>query len=295
MQFGTAQRFGTPDAQGFLDTQLFFRRELEVSRNASILVTAFACIAIAVVAPNRLFAANNTPIYFAASDYREAVRKFEFQVLRTRHIRKTAERLVDQLENSTSQLKTVARDPARFDRLYNRFVQTDALHARVALTFFGNSLYPPDPQLYECWGLVVQTHQQLIQELLYLKQLRQSRRGYSVPIVDHSADFAVRPALGPSFGQRGISAARRNPDSFYRSDYTATFRPETFGPRPALRPVSPRPALSPGSARSGFAESPTPHGARLERNDRSDAPKRRSISTRSELRSAVTGAMLQRN
>lgn len=208
-----------------------------------------------MVAPSRLLASVKTPIYYAADDYREAVRKFEHQVLRTRHIRKSVERLVDQLEDSTSRLKSAARDPGRFDRLYDRFVKTDALHARVELTFFGNSLYPPDQQISECWGWVLRAHRQLVQEIIYLRQLRRSRRGYSAPIVDHSAGFSTPLELG----RYGSSVLR------------------------------------PQSSRLQFSAPATPSGVHLQRSDRSDAPTRRRISTGSELRSAVIGAKLERN
>jgi hypothetical protein len=276
--------------------------EIEMIRNTSPLAITLACIMITFALPARSDAANNTPIYSAADEYREAVRKFEYQVLRTPYVRKSAERSVDSLEDSTSRLKTAARDPERFDRLYDRFVQSDALYARVELTFFGNSLYPPDPILDEYWSVVAQAHSRLVREIIYLKALRQSRRGYSVPIVDHRADYPARPAASPV----GASLSRTDPNSFYRSEYTPGIQAETYGPRPALRSQtyrpaltgSPSPALPTSSAPALSPSSASPNGARLQRDApviTPTPPTRLRITTRDELRSAVIGAMLQRN
>jgi hypothetical protein len=262
--------------------------------NPSLVALSLACIPITLGMPARLDAAENTPIYAAANDYRAAVRRFESQVLRTPSVRKAAERTVDCLESSTSGLKTAARDPERFDRLYRRFVQTEAFHARVELIFFGNPLYPPDPLLDECWSVVAQAHSRLVQEILYLKTLRQSRRGDPLPIVDHRADFVPGPIVGPV----GASFSTLERDSsLYRSEYAPTFPSETFQLDPKSTPQGNRPARSGDPTQALTTRSGDRTGVLLQRDSGGvlrTPPVRIRITTREQLRSAVIGAMLQR-
>ncbi|PAY20397.1 hypothetical protein CKO51_06045 [Rhodopirellula sp. SM50] len=261
------------------------RGELQVNRTGSLWTTAFAGLFFTFIAPRGVEAGGNTPIYAAASDYREAVRDFERVVLRTPKIRSSVERLVDDLEDSTSDLKSAARDPARFDRLIGRFVTTDALHARVELTFFGDPLYPPEPQLEESWMAVYEAYGRLVYEIRYLQQLRSAKRGRPVAIVDHRFDQQPGAPWGPGVG----AAIPGNP-------YTA----------PGLGPGTRGPAVS-GSSIYGSSNygpridgprvsgpSVTRRGAQLQRSARTSPPTRRIITTPDELRSAILGALLQR-
>ncbi len=241
------------------------RGELQVNRIVSNWTAAFAGLFFVFLAPRGVEAGGNTPIYAAASDYRDAVRDFERVVLRTPKIRSSVERLVDDLEDSTSDLKSAARDPARFDRLIGRFVTTDALHARVELTFFGDPLYPPEPHLEESWLAVYEAYGRLVYEIRYLQQLRSAKRGRPVAIIDHRFDQQPRSVWGPAIGAP-VSA-----------DPYAT-RPRGVGD---IGPTVRGPSAIPG-------------GAQLQRSARTSPPTRRIITTPDELRSAIFGALLQR-
>ncbi len=239
--------------------------ELHVNRIVSLGTTAFAGLFFSFIAPRGVQGGGNTPIYAAASDYRDAVRDFERVVLRTPKIRSSVERLVDDLEDSTSELKSAARDPARFDRLIGRFVTTDALHARVELTFFGDPLYPPEPHLEESWMAVYEAYGRLVYEIRYLQQLRSAKRGRPVAIIDHRFDQQPRSLWGPAIGAP-------IPGDPYAS------RGLGFGD---IGPTVSGPSLTPG-------------GAQLERSTGTSPPTRRIITTPDELRSAILGALLQR-
>ncbi|MCA9139816.1 MAG: hypothetical protein KDB00_23750 [Planctomycetales bacterium] len=273
----------------------------QISQLAYVLVFAIGVLS----APTALRAGHHSAIYSAADGYREAVRAFERQVLRTPQMPSSVERLVDDLEDSTSRLKSAANDPARFDRLMDRFVATDQLHARVQLTFFGDPRFPPGPELESCWFTVDQAYGDLCYEIRYLQQIRSARRGQSVPIVDHGyvgqSYGVVAPPVAPQINVQNSVIYGNSP---YRSTYSPTFRLETFGPRPALNGYTPAPALNPQTfhpARSSAgpsvyaAPSGVPHGANLQRRDATDAPTRQAITTRNGLRAAVTGALLQRH
>ncbi|WP_231743989.1 hypothetical protein [Stieleria neptunia] len=251
-----------------------------MNRTGSLWTTAIAGLFFIFLAPRGVEAGGNTPIYAAASDYREAVRDFERVVLRTPKIRSSVERLVDDLEDSTSDLKSAARDPARFDRLVGRFVTTDALHARVELTFFGDPLYPPEPQLEESWLAVYEAYGRLVYEIRYLQQLRSAKRGHPVAIVDHRFDPQPAATWGPGVGAAtpgdrytapGLGLGTRGPTVYGPS----VSGPSVYGPR-----VS--------------GPSVTRGGAQLERSPRTSSPTRRIITTPDELRSAILGALLQR-
>ena len=99
-------------------------------------------------------ASHNSPVSRAAECYRTAVKKFELLVIRTRYINKYDKRLVDDLEDSTSRLRSAARNERRWDRTHARFAETAALHVRVESVFFTRTLYPPNPQLEACWTIV---------------------------------------------------------------------------------------------------------------------------------------------
>lgn len=271
-----------------------------MSRQISHLAAAFAFIIGACFACSSVFAGNRSPIYNAAHDYREAVRAFERQVLRTPRMPTSVERLVDDLEDSTSRLRSASHDPARFDRLMERFLATDQLHARVQLTFFGDPLCPPGPELESCWIAVDQAYANLSYEIRYLQQIRNIRRGNHVPIVDHGYTGQVYQT-GPPTLASPINPSNGRP--FYQSTYAPTFRPETYGPRPALSGRSPTPALNPQTIRPAISapqqsvlRGPTGvhHGAQIQRSRPSAVPTQRIITTREGLRAAVTGALLQR-
>ncbi|MEL6106142.1 MAG: hypothetical protein AAFU85_08900, partial [Planctomycetota bacterium] len=90
-----------------------------------------------VVAPS---AQAESPLCQAAEYYREAVRRFEREVLRC-DVHRNDERLVDDLEDSTSRLRTAARNPQRLDRLFRAFYETRLFHYQVERVFFIDGIY----------------------------------------------------------------------------------------------------------------------------------------------------------
>lgn len=237
-------------------------------RRIPVFAASVTSILIAVLVTQPASAGNRTPVYAAADAYRDAVKEFERQVLRTPSIRSSVKRLVDDLEDSTSRLESASRDPQRLDRLISRYVATDALHARVELTFFGDPLCPPGPQLEASWLAVYEAYGRLSYEIRYLQQLRHARRGEPrVPVVDHRYDTPGNYLPGP-----------------LTIDRYAPVQP------PSVRSLEGFP--TPFSGRSGGAG--TVPGAQLQRSGGAITPTRQRITTREQLRSAVLGAMLER-
>ncbi len=60
-----------------------------------------ACVAATLLTPTPASAWHDEPIYRYAAEYREAVRDFERSVIRSRHLNRVHERIVDDLEDAT--------------------------------------------------------------------------------------------------------------------------------------------------------------------------------------------------
>ncbi|WP_182869624.1 hypothetical protein [Stieleria mannarensis] len=260
-------------------------------RSGSLWAITLVCIFAALLTPRRAEGGSNSPIYAAASDYRDAVREFERVVLRTPKIRSSVERLVDDLEDSTSDLKSAARDPARLDRLLSRFVATDALHCRVELTFFGDPIFPAEPRLEESWIAVHEAYARLVYEVHYLQQLRSAKRGRPIAIVDHRYDQPPAYVPAPAVGDPGV----RGP--VYRSrtiDGNRSAAAAAVGPYSGsvASPYGAQLQRSPGAAFSGAVFSGAVFSGAVSTG--AAAPTRRIISTPEQLRSAILGAILQR-
>lgn len=129
---------------------------------STILLSASICLAFETSAQ----AGRRSPLECAAEQYRETVREFERLVRRRRYVDRLDERLVDDLENSTARLTSAARNLRRPDRLIERFALTERFHWRVEAAFFTRTPYPIDPELEECWILVVRAYENLGAELV---------------------------------------------------------------------------------------------------------------------------------
>ncbi len=224
--------------------------------------------------PNAAEAGHDSPIYCAAERYREAVRDFERHVLRTPRIAHCDERLVDDLEDSTSRLRSAARDPHRLERLFDRFHETESLHHRVEAVFFLQGVYPPDPALADCWRPVAYAFAALVEQIQCLGgQCHVTNRPRS-GLIGPPASFGAAPPFAgraPGFGAPGRFPGNphRQPDWSRHGDVDR-FR-------------------GPGRVHPGF-----PGGATLQRDARGVPLSRRDISTPQQLRSAILGALLQR-
>lgn len=235
------------------------------------LTAAITLIAASATLAPEASAGHDSPIYCAADRYRDAVCDFERHVYRARYVSKCDERLVDQLEDSTSRLRSAARDCDRPDRLFARFAETDSLHRQVEARLFGHGHYPHDPKLWHCWGQVTHAYREVVCQIRTLQRGHHPIHGYHTTQRPPAPVYTAKPP-------------RYNPDPFYRSDYGPTFRSETFGPRPAL---------SGPTGRSIQGRTSPSIGAQLQRRYPT-APPTRYPSSREEIGAALIGALLQR-
>ncbi len=116
--------------------------------------TAAMIAAISFFAPAPASASHKSPLYVAADDYRDAVKDFERAVLRSRYIERFQERVVDDLEDSTSDLRSAARRPENLGRLLAQWREVQLLHRNVESVIFSNPACPSRPELIGPWERV---------------------------------------------------------------------------------------------------------------------------------------------
>lgn len=245
----------------------------------AVCLSAIGCF----VVPQQASASHESPVYCAAEWYREAVRDFERHVLRIRYIERCDERLVDDLEDSTSRLRSAARHPDRLDRLFERFAETDVLHCRVETVFFTEPIYPPNRELEICWRRVAHAYGALVEEMRCLGS--QHHHGHRYPLGTGGHDHPTRPTAGLVIPVPTLPIT---------APITA------IGPGPGIRGTLPPqnlPRLPRADSMPRSASVPQGAvGADLQRGRQDVTPSysRRTITTRDQLRSAVFGALLQR-
>ncbi len=140
----------------------------------------FSVLVFALVPLSAAKAGHDTPLYRAASQYREAVCEFERSVLRAHCFGRYDVRLVDRLEDTTSRLRSAARHPDRMERLLYEWNEIQSLHPRVGEAIFDGARYPYHPQLAERWAQVQCTFDRFAQELL---SLNASHSPHGVPVI----------------------------------------------------------------------------------------------------------------
>ena len=133
-------------------------------KNLSIIALLLA----AVLVPTSVQAGHDSPLTNAARAYRDAVVDFERNVIRARYIDRYDVRLVDDLEDATSELRSASRDPFRGNRFAHAWQDVSDLHRRVEASLFGRGNYRIDPQLARCWATVVCAYTDLIAQVNYL-------------------------------------------------------------------------------------------------------------------------------
>ncbi|MEO1616754.1 MAG: hypothetical protein AAFV88_12930 [Planctomycetota bacterium] len=240
----------------------------------------------------RVDAGNDCPVFCAADRYREAVREFERHVLRARYVARCDERLTDALEDSTSRLRSAARQLNRPERICQRFVETDTLHRQVESVFFLSGVYPPDPRLEACWQAVARAYEPLAFELSQFpcyQALNSRSRANCSPNVR----FRTPIRTVPSYDRFGTIAP---PQTFAPQTFgPQTFGPQTFGPQTFGSQL----IINGGDRgyidRGSFAPPQVIRPQIDPRDTRSTATyTRRTINDIDQLRNAVIGAMLQR-
>ena len=123
------------------------------------------CITATVFAATPAQASHESPLYRAASEYREAVRHFERSVIRSRYLHRQHERVVDDLEDATSRLRSAARHPERTSRLFQSWDKIIYLHRRAEAVVFADPTCPSGRELAECWYAVQITFDHVAHEL----------------------------------------------------------------------------------------------------------------------------------
>lgn len=115
------------------------------------LIFPVAALMAAAWSPSAARAGHDSPLYEAADHYRDAVKHFEDDVQDADYFNRYDEKLVDQLEDATSHLRSAARDLDHLDRLFYEWDEVQSLQPRVERAIFGRRCYPPHPQLMGCW------------------------------------------------------------------------------------------------------------------------------------------------
>ena len=232
-----------------------------------------------------------SPLCRAAEFYREAVRRFEREVLRC-DVHRSHERLVDDLEDSTSRLRSAARNPERLDRLFRAFYETRLYHHQVERLFFVDGIYPPNARLEFYWDIVAQAYVVLEREMQRCGSPHGYRSNYPT-----FPPAQTCPPTPPTCGTNRFGSTR----------ITIQTPRSLVAPAPALSPFSVGPALDPRSVRPQLsippAPSVTPFGldaldSRLDtlgsRIERTPTATRQPVTPRQGYRMTLTGAMLQR-
>ncbi|TWU45672.1 hypothetical protein Q31b_08480 [Novipirellula aureliae] len=129
------------------------------------LAFGFATIFAGVMFTSTASASSRGPLYEASDNYRDAVCDFEGHVLRLRYIEREDRRLVDQLEDATSRLRSDARrasdlDLRALERLNGTWAEIESLHHTVEIALFDQPSYPCNPTLEACWARVDMAHRQ---------------------------------------------------------------------------------------------------------------------------------------
>lgn len=225
------------------------------------LMSAATVLFASLFAFNPAHAGYDDYVYEAADCYRDAVLEFERQVFRNRHSSREDRRLVDCLEDQTSRLRSAARRPERFQRLCDEASETFDLQEQIDRCITRRPWFTCEPCLRDRWCDVLQAGDRFVSAMEQYARVALAPpicppqppvcppRPICPPepicvtppvrpvILDScSPSFAISsPRLGLSVSFGSSHGIRVNPDPFYRSSYSPTFRAGSFGPRPALQ------------------------------------------------------------
>ncbi|QDT13656.1 hypothetical protein [Planctomycetes bacterium K23_9] len=113
-------------------------------------------------------ASHDSPLYEATDRYRDVVVDFERHVIQARAYDRYDVRLVDDLEDSTSRLRSAARHAHRSEKYDDRFAsalrEINKLQDRVEHAIFGQACYHSSPEVIRCWQSVVHAYTDVIHE-----------------------------------------------------------------------------------------------------------------------------------
>ncbi|WP_143544172.1 hypothetical protein [Rhodopirellula sp. MGV] len=247
-------------------------------------IASIVCLVLVSAAP-AAFAGHDSPLYGAADDYRDAVCDFERLVLREDFVERCDERLVDDLEDSTSDLRSASRDTRRPERLFEQFATTEALHFQVQQTFFESHRYPHCSRLEASWQVVSLRMSHLAAEFRNFESAIHPTSCVTPAIVSRS-QTSFRPAvpnrLNGNRVELQISVPPRMPSRFDQpSNHHGTFyRSQVVTPPSHSHPSS---SVNRRSHSEGFQR----HDNRYRRAET-------NVSAGDEIRRAIVGALLQR-
>jgi hypothetical protein len=143
-------------------------------KKLAALVVVFVASATSIAS-----ASHHSPLYQATDCYRDAVVDFERHVIKSRMFERYDVRLVDDLEDSTSRLRSASRHVHRSQEYDYRFASAmrdiNKLQARVEQAIFGQACYHPSPELIRCWQSVVHAYTDVLNEARCVANREHSR------------------------------------------------------------------------------------------------------------------------
>ncbi|MCG8648210.1 MAG: hypothetical protein MI861_00165, partial [Pirellulales bacterium] len=209
------------------------------------------------------------------------VKEFERGVLRGHYDRRD-ERLVDDLEDATSELRSAARRPEDLRRLLRVWHEIECLQQRVEAAIFNPVYYPPNPPLARCWQSVVAAGACFQRELQLLQHPHPIHR-WPVGRIEYQP---VKPIVVPT---------RPNRDPFGYDAYRRPFgRPENVLPSndvPRYRNPSSVPVWSNGAFPSDRYRN---RAITIPPSNQDASSRNRVEGRRREVGAAVIGAVLTR-
>lgn len=128
-----------------------------------------ALVAVAAWNPLAVRAAHESPLYEAADRYRDVVQQFEDDVRDAKYFNRYDEKLVDRLEDTTSRLRSAARNLDHLDRLFYEWEEVEFLQPRVERAIFGRRCYRPHPPLTRSWDDVLIAYDRLAREMQIIR------------------------------------------------------------------------------------------------------------------------------
>ena len=181
---------------------------------------------------------HDSPLYAAADAYRDAVKAFEDRAKDHDHLPRYDRRLVDQLEDATSDLRSAAKHPEELERLLFHWNNVQPLHSRVDLAIFHRPGYPVSPLLSRSWQRVDITFNQLAAEMSLLHTPHVHAYRSHRPVISGPPALAPRGGDWPRRAPYGSLDRRDSPD---RRD-SLDFRDRRDFERPAYAsPLAPMP------------------------------------------------------
>lgn len=109
---------------------------------------------------------DQTGLYAAATKYREHVIYFEKLIQKVRGIQRMDEKLVNEFEQATRQLRLAARNPRHSSRLRKEWADIQALQFRVESVIFGK--YTLNRDIVWAWNCVLYSQAIVYDEYVFL-------------------------------------------------------------------------------------------------------------------------------